>query len=414
MHVASPTETPPAVPLLVTEADRRLPVPPHPRRHARSRSTCSLPGPIDARPVPDRASSTPATTRRTPTAPQPRHAHRADARLRDRRREHARHRLLGRRVAATSRRCSRSTATTSSRRSPRSRGSRTARSAWSASRTPASAQLFVAATAAAAPRRDHAALGDRRHVPRRAVPGRHLQRRLRARVGEGARRPTPRPGGPGLGEASASTTATRPAPRTRRCACRRRACSARSHSYRYYDPAVARPARAVTRSSNQIQVPDLPRRRVAGRADRRPLPGHARRLPGRTSPRKFTLTNGDPLRLARSRRDHRAGSSSSTSTSPHRDPAHLAAVTRQPRRSCTRAIVGVSGLQLPPDRFDGFTNYDAALAQLRGRAAGARAVRQRGRRAARRPRARVRGRLRVVAGAGHRTDRLLPRARRRR
>ena len=78
---------------------------------------------------------------------------------------------------------SRSTATTPSRPSPRSRG---------AGRTvgmvgisfPGISQLFVASPPAA-PLRDHAAVRARRHL--RALPRRHLQRRLRVGVGEGSR-----------------------------------------------------------------------------------------------------------------------------------------------------------------------------------------------------------------------------------
>ena len=51
---------------------------------------------------------------------------------------------------------------------------------------PGITQLFVAAHPAAAPRRDHAALGHRRHR-HHLLPRRHPQQRLRARLGQGSR-----------------------------------------------------------------------------------------------------------------------------------------------------------------------------------------------------------------------------------
>ena len=86
-----------------------------------------------------------STTRAT--TPRPRPARRQESpcsrsRATCRRRQHAGHRLLGRRVRLSSRCSSPSTATTWSRPSPASRG-RTATSAWSASPTPGISQLFV-------------------------------------------------------------------------------------------------------------------------------------------------------------------------------------------------------------------------------------------------------------------------------
>ena len=50
-------------------------------------------------------------------------------------------------------------------------------------------QLFVARSPATAPRRDHPALGHRRHLARHALPRRDLQRRVRQELGTGAAEP---------------------------------------------------------------------------------------------------------------------------------------------------------------------------------------------------------------------------------
>ena len=107
------------------------------------RSTSRCPGRPRTAPTPP-SSSTRATTRRTPTAANPRRA-RPAARLRDRRREPARHRLLGRRVRLLR-------AAPVARRLRRDRGRR--RAAVGADGTvgmvgisyPGLTQLFVAAT----------------------------------------------------------------------------------------------------------------------------------------------------------------------------------------------------------------------------------------------------------------------------
>ena len=84
-------------------------------------ATVSLPGPVEDGPYPtviEYSGYDPAN----PDGPQPSTLIARRARLRDGRREHARHRLLGRRVRLLRDSCSRSTATTSSRPSPPSRG----------------------------------------------------------------------------------------------------------------------------------------------------------------------------------------------------------------------------------------------------------------------------------------------------
>ena len=60
-------------------------------------------------------------------------------------------------------------------------------------------QLFTAADAAAEPRRDHAALGDRPDADD-ALPGRHPQHRLRLQLGPGARCTRRMPAGPDSGQ----------------------------------------------------------------------------------------------------------------------------------------------------------------------------------------------------------------------
>ena len=118
------------------------------------------------------------------------------ARLRGRRRQHARHRLLGRRLrllraAAGPRRLRRDRD-----RRPPALGRSTTRSGCSASPTAGSASCSSAQTRPPSLAGDHAAVGDRQH-PDDALSGRHPQHRLRARVGGGprprrrARRPRP-------------------------------------------------------------------------------------------------------------------------------------------------------------------------------------------------------------------------------
>ena len=108
---ARPDDHPDRVLLRRQQIGDRLRLPDDPRRHAARRRTSRCPGRSRRARTPP-WSSTRATTPRTPTHGEPASPDRAAARVRDRRRQPARHRVLRRRVASTSRRCSRSTATT--------------------------------------------------------------------------------------------------------------------------------------------------------------------------------------------------------------------------------------------------------------------------------------------------------------
>ena len=99
---------------------------------------------------------------------------------------------------------------------------------------PGITQLFVARDAAARPGRDHAAVGHRRHRPRRARPGGifndgfALSGSTRCST---APSPTAR-----AGSRRASTPATRSAPRTSCCTARTSTTSQKAKRYPYYDP----------------------------------------------------------------------------------------------------------------------------------------------------------------------------------
>ena len=149
------------------------------------------------------------------------HADRAAARLRDRRHQHARHRLFGRRLrllraAAVDRRVRRD------RDDRRAAVGRAPQGRHGRPLVPRHQPAVRRAAPAAAPRRDRAAVGDRRHDQGHARSGRHPQLRLRGRVGQGspARRPA-RPAAASRGRPIASRPATRPVSRTRPCTARR-------------------------------------------------------------------------------------------------------------------------------------------------------------------------------------------------
>ena len=154
------------------------------------------------------------------------------------------------------------------------------------------------ADAAAGPRRDHAALGDRQH-PDDALSGRHPQHRLRARMGEGAR-PRRRSGGPvdrpGLGlqadpgrrrdlqgKPGAPPGSDQPAEQGQG----KRALRAESRR-----PALAGHLRQEDRRADLHGLP------VDRRADRRPLP-RPRRALHRHAAEVVHLHQRRPHRLAR-------------------------------------------------------------------------------------------------------------------
>ena len=211
-----------------------------------------------------------------------------------------------------------STATTRSRPSPRSRGCSTTRSAWSASRYPGISQLFVAADAAAEPRRDHPAVGDRRQLPQHALPGRHPQHRVRRRRGRRTRADQGEPYGQEWA-AERVDAGDAVCDRTRRCGCRTPTSLAEIDDNPFYDRRAGRrrlAPRHVRRPAST--VPDVPRRRVAGRADRRPLPDDARpRSPAPTTSTPRSSTGCTPSRSARSILAATSSSSTCTSARAH-------------------------------------------------------------------------------------------------
>ena len=209
---------------------------------------------------------------------------------------------------------------------------------------------------AAEPRRDHPVLGHRRQLPRRcSTPaGSSTPASPSTWPPSGWTRPPP------MARSGPSTridAGDEECARTSTCACRTPTSSRDPRQ-----PVLHRRARRPRRPAH-LRRPDrragVPRRRVAGRADRRPL----RRRCSTASPATDAL-----LRHARQRAAHRvdrqpasspASSSSSTSTSP-------AGCRRSTRRGRSRPILaggifGTDQVTLPPDRFTGMT-YEEALA----------------------------------------------------
>ena len=185
------------------------------RRHqAQRRDHVARPG--RARPVPHGhrvLGLRPEPSRFTATE----HADRADPRLRDRWRERARQWVLGRRVQLLR-------AAARARRLRRGRSGRRAavgvepqaRDGWHL--VPRDRANVRRADAAAAPRRDRAAVGCRRRVPQPRVPGRHSQRR--ASRASGRRNATTRRSRTGrVGSTASSTKVGRTARSARRTSC---------------------------------------------------------------------------------------------------------------------------------------------------------------------------------------------------
>ena len=374
--VSSPTDTPAAVALLRAAPRRRLRLPQDPRRHA----------PVDQRQAARArrrrartrpSSSTRATTRRTPTAASPRRGIAQLLGLRDRRREPARHRLLGRRV-----RLLRAAAVARRLRRDRDRrraavGRRTARSAWSASRTRASRSC-------SSPR------PGRRTSPRSRrcrcsttptttlVPRRHPQRRLRVRVGEGppGRRRGPRAARAG-GRASGSPTATRRATTNQALRLQTADVQRRDRAQRATDRGAASDALAPDDASSQDR-----RARCSS-----PARGRTRR-PAATSPTCSTTSR--PASREGHAHERRAPATRSARRCSSRwvefldfyvaqriptiPPATRALAVGAPRRGVRRRRAAPARPLHRPARL-----RDRARV-VRGRAAGARALRQRRRR----------------------------------
>ena len=222
---------------------------------------------------------------------------------------------------------------------------------------PGISQLFVAQLQPPQPGVDRAAVGHLRHRPRHALSRRHPQQRLRHRLGRGAqaRRAARRPGlvaeahrrrRPDLHRQPAAPAADAGHP-----ADDRRQPVLRPGGRRSGHAGAVRP---------QHQRAGLPRRRVAGRADRRLLRHHARPASPAPTRMHFTLVNGghtEPLIPAIF----------------HRWMEFLSFYVRKeiPQTPAVAAtivdVLSGDDLQrrpistLPPDRFTGMT-YEEALA----------------------------------------------------
>ena len=220
VRVLSDRSAPPSKKLYEQKIPKsRLRLPDHARRHqARDQRSPAQ----RARAVPDADRVRGLRLRQPGRRPERDQPDRQPARLRGRRRQHARHRLLGRRVrllraAPEPRRLRRDR----DRRAAAVGGARQGRDGRRVLRRDQPAVRRP--DAAPEPVGDHAAVGARQHADD-AVSGRHPQHRLHARVGEGPRRrrasrrrrPAAR-----RGRSSASRRATRPARPTRRCTPRR-------------------------------------------------------------------------------------------------------------------------------------------------------------------------------------------------
>ena len=207
----------------------------------------------------------------------------------------------------------------------------------------------------AAPRRDHAAVGDRRHAPRRST--RAASRTTASRsAGRRTAPPTPRPrvrGGPPTG----SPTATRCARRTRRCGCSHPTCSARSRACSYDDGARS-DALAPATFVNKIDVPVF----LAGSWQDEETGAHFADMLGNFAPGvpvKFTLMNGvhsdalGPAVIARWAEFLDFYVARRIPTIPD-DVRTLA-------DGLLTQFYG-PGVKLPPDRFTAYPDYASALA----------------------------------------------------
>ena len=127
------------------------------------------------------------------------------------------------------------------------------------------------------------------------APGRHPQHRLRGRRGRRIASTTrsPRPAAARRGRPTASTPATRRASRTRRCTARRPTSSQTIETQQYWTDAIGLPL-SPEHFVQQDQRAGVPRRRLAGRADRRLLRQPARPVHrdegGAGSPRRTAAT----------------------------------------------------------------------------------------------------------------------------
>ena len=296
----------------------RLRLPDHARRHeARDRR----PPPDRRRARTPRSSSTPATA--TPTRPARRAASpdRQPARLRGRRREHARHRLLGRRVRLLR-------AAAGPRRLRRDRDGRPP----AVGREPQGRDdghllrrhqpALRGEDAPAAPGGDHPAVGDRRHGERRSTRAGILNTGFalewaKDRVHDAL--PASATGGQGWALAADQERATRRARPTRRCT-PRRSTSLKQDPHEQRTTAPRSPTRCRRRSSSTrstrrsflaCQCTDEQTGGHCAGAGRAASP--ARRRSGSPSPTASTPTRS-------TRRRSTAGSTSSSSTSRKKAP----------------------------------------------------------------------------------------------
>ena len=352
----------------------RLRLPDDPRRDA---ARHQRPAPVRRGALPDARRVLGLRLRAALGRPELDRADRAAARLRRGRRQHARHRLLGRRVrllraAAGPRRLRRHRdrrAPAVGRGPPRRHDGDLLRRHQPALRGPHEP---------AEPGRHHAAVGHRRHGDD-ALSRRHPQHGLRAVVGQG--------------------------PRARRAAGvpdRRPAVGARAHQRRRHDlprqpgPAhrgastsCARPTRTAstcrgwptrwrrspssTRSRRRSSWPaSSPTSRPAATAPRWPAGSPARGASGSRSRTARTSTRW-------TRRRSTAGTTSSSSTSPTARPTCPPALKALATAIYSTAM-GIQGVTLPDDPLQGQRDLRRGAGRLRGPAARADPVRQRRRR----------------------------------
>ena len=371
-----PTTRPPQSLYTGAAPRRRLRLPQDARRHA----AVDQREPARARPTrgpTPPSSSTRATTRRTPTVDAAGVDGRAAARLRDRRREPARHRLLGRRVRLLR------------DRSQSLDGydviETVAAQPWVAQRHGRHGRHLVPGHHAAVRRRRPGRRTSRRSrrsrcsttPTTRCIPGGIFNDGFAlgwAKDRQADARPRRAPARARGGRASASPTATRRAATTRRSGCSRPTCSREIARQRLPPRRGVRRARARRRFVHDIDVPVF----LAGSWQDEETGSHFADMLGNFSPDipvKVTLMNGlhqdslGPAVLVAVGRVPRLLRGAARSRRSRRRRARSPSVLLEPhlRRRASRS---------PPDRFTDQPDYASALRALRGGAAGAGAVRR--------------------------------------
>ena len=141
---------------------------------------------------------------------------------------------------------------------------------------PGITQLVRRRHPAAEPQLDHAAVGDRRQLPGNAVSRRHPQHRLRRRRGPSRSMDKSKPFGQAWTKERADAGDTICAD-NQKLRLQNPDLVKEIDDNPYYSPTLGDSLAPIT-FVDKIKVPVFHRRRVAGRADRRPLPGDARQV----------------------------------------------------------------------------------------------------------------------------------------